>query len=152
MGRSVRQASAVVLHGLAVKIRSMDALRRVVEHDPRLGYAVVFGSQARGAAHAGSDVDVAVGASGGRRLTSLELGEIASELEAAAGRPVDIVDLESAPPALAYRVFRDGRVILERDRPRLVARRARAILEYLDFKPIEDQFVRGVLAAPVRGR
>ena len=151
MGRSVRQASTVVLHGLAAKIRSMDALRRVVEHDPRLGYAVVFGSQARGAAHAGSDVDVAVGASGGRRLTSLELGEIASELEAAAGRPVDIVDLESARPALADRV-RDGRVILERDRPRLVARRARAILEYLDFKPIEDQFVRGVLAAPVRGR
>lgn len=77
-----------------------------------------------------------------RRLTSLELGDIASKLEAAAGRPVDIVDLEEAPPALAYRVYRDGRVLLERDRQRLVARRARAILEYLDFKPIEDQFVR----------
>jgi predicted nucleotidyltransferase len=134
------------------KIRSMELLRRAVEEDPRLGYAVVFGSCARGEANAGSDLDVAVGASGGRRLTSLELGEIASKLEAAVGRPIDIVDLESAPPALAYRVFRDGRVVLERDRARLVGRRARAILEYLDFKPVEEQFVRGVLAAPARGR
>lgn len=130
----------------------MDRLRRVVEDDPRLGYALVFGSSARGEANAQSDVDVAVGAHGGRRLTSLELGDLASKLEAAAGRPIDIVDLSSAPPALAYRVFRDGRVVLERDRALLVARRARAILEYLDFKPVEDQFVRGVLAAPGRGR
>jgi hypothetical protein len=130
----------------------MELLRRVVEDDPRLGYAMVFGSHARGTANAGSDIDVAVGARGGRRLTSIELGEIASQLERAAGRPIDIVDLESAPPALAYRVFRDGQVVLERDRPLLVARRARAILEYLDFKPVEDQFVRGVLAASTRGR
>jgi hypothetical protein len=33
-----------------------------------------------------------------------------------------------------------------------VARRARAVLEYLDFKPLEEQFVRGVLAASARGR
>jgi hypothetical protein len=51
---------------------------------------------------------------------------------------------------LAYRAFKDGRVLLERDRRALVERKARAILEYLDFKPVEDLFSRGVLAA--RGR
>ena len=130
----------------------MDAVRSVVETDTRLGYAVIFGSEARGDRHARSDVDVAVGAIGGRRLSALELGDIASRLEAATGRSIDIVDLESAPPALAYRVFRDGHVILDRERARLVARRARAVLEYLDFKPLEDQFVKGVLAASARGR
>jgi predicted nucleotidyltransferase len=130
----------------------MEALRRVVEADARLGYAVVFGSKARGEQHAGSDIDVAIGASEGRKLSILDLGDIASRLEAAAGRPIDVVDLESAPAALAYRVFRDGQVILERERARLVARRARAVLEYLDFKPVEDHFVRGVLAASARGR
>lgn len=124
----------------------MEILSRVVEADPRVGYALVFGSVARGEHHAGSDLDVAVGASGGRRLSALDLGDIASRLEAAAGCRVDIVDMESASLALAYRVFRDGRVILERERSRLVARRARAVLEYLDFKPIEDQCARGVLA------
>jgi hypothetical protein len=63
-----------------------------------------------------------------------------------------VVDLEPAPPALAYRVFRDGRVLVERDHARLVARRARAILEYLDFKPVEERCARGVLAAAGRGR
>jgi predicted nucleotidyltransferase len=130
----------------------MEALRRVVDSDARLGYALVFGSRARGEQHAGSDLDVAVGASRGRGLTAFDLGDIASRLEAVSGRPVDVVDLEQAPPALAYRIFRDGLVILERDRERLVARRARAVLEYLDFKPLEEQFVRGVLAASARGR
>jgi predicted nucleotidyltransferase len=130
----------------------MEALSRVVEADSRLGFAVLFGSEARGGPHARSDLDVAVAAREGHRLTALDLGDIASRLEAATGRPVDVVDLGSAPPGLAYRIFRDGRVILERERPRLVARRARAVLEYLDFKPVEDQFVRGVLAASASGR
>ena len=130
----------------------METLRRILEADPRLGYGLVFGSLARGQQHAGSDVDVALGASEGRRLSALDLGDIASRLEAAAGRSVDVVDLESAPPALAYRIFRDGRVILERERARLVARRARAVLEYLDFKPVEDQLAQGVLTASARGR
>jgi predicted nucleotidyltransferase len=130
----------------------MDAIRNVVAADERLGYALVFGSVARGQRHARSDTDVAVGAREGRRLSALDLGDLASRLEAATGGPVDVIDLESAPPSLAFRIFREGRVILERDRPRLVARRARAVLEYLDFKPVEEQFVRGVFAASARGR
>jgi predicted nucleotidyltransferase len=130
----------------------MEALRRALEADSRVGYALVFGSVARGEDHAASDVDVAVGPSEGRTLGALDLGDIASRLEAACGREVHVVDLEQAPPALAYRIFRDGRVLLERERPRLVSRRARAILEYLDFQPVEEMCARGVLAASSRGR
>jgi predicted nucleotidyltransferase len=130
----------------------MEALKRVLANDARIAYALVFGSAARGTAHARSDVDVAIGLPEGPRLTALELGDLVSRLEAAAGCPVDVVDLEGAPPGLAYRIFRDGQVLVEKDRPRLVARRARAILEYLDFQPVEEQFARGVLAAASRGR
>lgn len=130
----------------------METLRRVLEADSRLGYALVFGSAARGEQHAGSDLDVAVAASEGRKLSALDVGDIASKLDAAAGRLVDVVDLDAAPPALAYRIFRDGVVLLERERSRLVARRARAVLEYLDWKPVEDQLAHGVLAATGRGR
>ncbi len=56
------------------------------------------------------------------------------------------------PPAVAYRVFRDGQVILERDHSALVERKARAIREYLDFQPLEEIAVRGVVAAVARGR
>ena len=77
----------------------------------------------------------------------MELGALASRLEAAAGRRVDLVLLDEAPPGLAYRAFRDGRAIFTRDPVALKTRRARAILEYLDFRPVEELCARGVLAA-----
>ena len=130
----------------------IEALQRAIADDERLAYALVFGSTARGTSHAQSDLDVAVGSSDSRPLPTLVLGDIAALLESASGRSVDVVGLDGASPALAYRVFRDGRVILERDRRRLVAARAKAVLEYLDFQPIEEQCARGVLAALTRGR
>ena len=130
----------------------LDAMRRLLEADERVAYALVFGSSALGTTHAESDVDVALGLVGPTRLTALELGDIASKLEAAAGRRVDLVLIDEAPPGLAYRVFRDGRLFFERDRKALVDRKARAILEYLDFQPVEDLLARGVLAAASRGR
>lgn len=130
----------------------MEALKRALADDPGIAYALVFGSTARGTAHAHSDVDVAIGLPEGQRLTALELGDLVSRLEQAVGRSVDVVDLEDAPPGLAYRIFRDGKVLVEKDRARLVARRARAVLEYLDFKPVEEEFARGVLVAASRGR
>jgi predicted nucleotidyltransferase len=125
----------------------IDALRRVIEADGRVAYAILFGSMARQHAHAQSDVDVAVGFAPGVRLDTLALGELTSRLETAAGRPVDLVVLDSAPPLLAYRVFRDGTPIIIRDRRVFSDRLSRAILEYLDYQPIEEVFTRGVLRA-----
>jgi predicted nucleotidyltransferase len=125
----------------------IDALRRVLEADSRVAYALLFGSHARGSAHAHSDVDVAIGLHDGVRLDTLESGELTARLETAAGRPVHVVMLADAPPGLAYRVFREGRVIVVHDEQARNARLARAILEYLDFRPIEQEFTRGVLRA-----
>jgi len=124
-----------------------EELRAVFEADPRIGYAVVFGSTVTGTAHAESDVDVAIGTTGTVPLGVIDLGTLASALDAAAGRHVDLVLLDEAPPGLAYRVFRDGRTIFARDRRALGARRARAVLEYLDFRPVEELCARGVLTA-----
>ena len=80
------------------------------------------------------------------------LGGLIARLEAVLGRRVDLVLLDEAPSPLAYRIFRDGRLILERDHAALVARKTRAILDYLDFNPIEDLCAAGVLRAAARGR
>ena len=130
----------------------MEELRQVLEKETRLAYALLFGSRARGSAHAASDFDVAVGLMPGTQLDPHELGALVSSLEQAAGRTIDLVLLDEAPPAVAYRVFRDGQVILERDHSALVERKARAILEYLDFRPLEEIAVRGVVAAAAHGR
>ena len=123
-----------------------EALKSALETDPRIAYALVFGSAAKGTARPDSDLDVAIG-TGAASLDLIALGGLAARLEAAAGRRVDLVLLEEAPAGLAYRIFRDGLVIVARDQAALAARRARATLEYLDFRPVEELCARGVLAA-----
>ncbi len=130
----------------------VEAIRERLARDPRIAYALAFGSATRGSLHAESDLDVAVGLAAGVTLDVRETGALAADLEQAAGRPVDLVFLHEAPPALAYRVFRDGAVLVERDHRALADRKARAVLEYLDFRPLEDIVVRGALTAAARGR
>ncbi len=130
----------------------MEALEQILAKDPRIAYALLFGSRARGSAHAASDLDVAVGLVRGTRLAPLDLGDLVSRLERASGHTVDLLVLDQAPLPVAYRVFRDGRLIVEKDHRALVERKVRAILEYLDFRPIEALAVRGVLSAAADGR
>jgi len=118
-----------------------EPVSRVLAADPRISYALMFGSCARGTQHAQSDLDLAIGGLS-QPLSVLDLGDLIGRLEAAAGRPVDLTLLDEAPPGLAYRVFRDGRILLERDHDAFARRKARAVLEYLDFKPVEDLFAR----------
>ncbi len=125
----------------------IEKLAAVLAADPRIAYALLFGSGAKGGAHSDSDLDVAIGVGRAMPLGLLDLGWLAARLEAATGRRVDLVVMDEAPPALAYRIFRDGQTIGVRDKPALDARRARAILEYLDFRPVEQLCARGVLAA-----
>jgi uncharacterized protein len=116
-------------------------------------YAVIFGSVARGESRADSDVDVAIELRRGAARDVHAIGRLVAQLESAAGRPVDLVLMDEAPPGLAYRVFRDGRLLVEHDNAALVNRKARAILEYLDWKPVEERCASGVLRAAVaRGR
>ena len=121
-------------------------VRRALADVPHAAFAIVFGSVARGTFHAGSDLDIALGFSGGHRPSAQELGTIVSGLEEATGHTVDLLDLDRAPAGLGYRVFRDGREVWVRDRRALVTRKARAILEYLDFEPLERTFSDAVLS------
>ena len=131
----------------------LDALRRVLEAEPNVVYAVLFGSSSKGTTRHDSDVDIAIELTSGAVRDVRTLGGLAARLESAAGRAVDLILLDEAPAPLAYRIFRDGRLLVERDHATLVARKARALLDYLDFKPVEQRCAEGVLrAAAIRGR
>jgi predicted nucleotidyltransferase len=97
---------------------------QVLRTRPGVRLAVLFGSVARGDAGAASDVDLLVCVRGGWK----ERVATALALEEALGRPVQLVDLDRAPPLLLADVLRDGRVLADRDGEweRLV-RRSRAI-------------------------
>ena len=59
-------------------------------------------------------------------------------------RPIDIVILNTAPPFLKHQILRTGRVLFDRNRRLRVRFTARAIMEYLDFKPLQDIMLKGV--------
>ena len=131
----------------------LDMLRRALEGEPDVANALLFGSRARGTERPDSDVDVAVELIPGASRDVHALGGLAARLEVATGRSIGLALLDEAPPPLAFRIFRDGVVLVERDHATLVRRKARAILDYLDFKPVEDLCAAGVLrAAAARGR
>lgn len=106
-----------------------EALTRVLAGEPRIRLAYLFGSVASGDEHPGSDVDVAVLA-----LPPMSLAErerLRSALAGAAGRPVDLVALDEAPPLLAREVI-GGRLLLCRDEGEREELEARVMARFLD--------------------
>ncbi|MGH9366009.1 MAG: type VII toxin-antitoxin system MntA family adenylyltransferase antitoxin [Thermoanaerobaculia bacterium] len=99
--------------------------------------AYLFGSEGRGTAGPGSDVDVAVlySESPPRTLESPAFG-LEADLERLLGRPAQVVVLNSAPVDLVHRVLRDGRILFEGDRSSRIAFEVRVRNEYFDLLPI----------------
>jgi predicted nucleotidyltransferase len=111
---------------------------RFFADDPGDAVAVyLFGSVARGTAHAGSDVDVGVllAEDPPRTLEGLKL-DVGSDLELRLGLPVQLVVLNRAPADLVHRVLRDGKLLLDRDPSKRIRFEVGKRNEYFDLQPI----------------
>lgn len=107
----------------------------------RLAY--LFGSTATGQARSTSDLDV--GALFAPMPAPAELDRLAADLEVVAGRGVDLVVLNTAPPLLAHEVLRAGRLILCRDEDERVRFHTRAVARYLDtahLRQVQHRYLR----------
>jgi len=102
-----------------------------------------------------SDVDVAVWAAPGSDASSrfalrLELAKAATR--ALDGETVDLVVLDDASPLLRQRAWRDGELLVDRDPRTRVRDEARALVEFLDTKPLREQTAAGVSNRIAEGR
>ncbi len=124
--------------------RIEQAIRERLARDPRDAVAVyLFGSVARGDAGPHSDVDVAVlYREAPPRTLSGQPFDVEDDLRGALGRPVQVVVLNTAPPDLAFRVLRDGRLVLERDRDARIRFEVATRNAYFDLKPFLDRYRR----------
>jgi predicted nucleotidyltransferase len=110
----------------------VNQLKRVLDETPAVRLAVLSGSAARQADGSGSDLDVGVSfAEGGTDLAPA----LAVALERAAGRRVDLVPLDAAPPLLRFEIARDGVVVVERLRGAWAEFQARAMIDWWDWAP-----------------
>jgi uncharacterized protein len=124
-------------NGLAAALRQ----RRAEHPDGRVAYLV--GSQARGSASERSDVDVAVLLRGGAGADE-RLRLVADLDEVTGAARVDVVVLNDAPPALGYRVLRDGRLLVSRDEQARVRHWVATVDRYLDMAPARRMLEEGL--------
>jgi len=110
----------------------LERLRATLQGFPAVRLAAAFGSVARGSEHARSDVDLAL-------LLDPDTSELRQKIEAdlgrAAGREVDLVFLDTAPPLLRFEIASDGVLLLARHRDDWVDFRTRAMIDWWDWAP-----------------
>ncbi len=109
--------------------------------------AMLIGSQARGGAGPLSDIDIGVwhepDLDPSARLR-LRIDLSAAAVRALGTEEVDIVPLNGATPLMRHRAIRDGRRLVDRDPKARIRLEARALLEYLDTKPLRAELARGL--------
>jgi predicted nucleotidyltransferase len=112
-------------------------LRAYFEKVASIRSVYLFGSLARGQAHAGSDVDVAILQMEPPRhvLSSLPL-DVEADLERLLGVPVQVVDLQLAPVDLVHRILCDGILVIDREPPARIRFEVRSRNEYFDLLPV----------------
>ena len=119
---------------------------------PGVVSAYLFGSHARGAAHADSDVDVGVVLEPGRGADrvaqdSLALALTADLVGATHCDAVDVVILNRVSPELSYRVLAEGRRLYRADPEADHAFVRTVLLRHADLRPFLERTRRTKLAA-----
>jgi hypothetical protein len=129
------------LRPLEVDLERLIAALRSIEE---IEYAYLFGSRATGQARPASDVDVAIGLTGGQGielLGPLHLSILAALDPVVPGERLDLVVLSPRTPLLLrHQVFRHGRLLFERDRENLVRLRVWTAREWGDTEPRRREF------------
>jgi len=108
----------------------MDDLQSALEERAEVRLAVLFGSSARDGAGRDADLALIIAPDTPALRRSLE-----ADLGRAAGRAVDIVYLDQAPPLLRFEIARDGKVLIERIAHLWADVRARAMIDWWDWAP-----------------
>lgn len=119
---------------------ALERLRATLERSRAVRLAYLFGSAARGDDRDGSDVDVAA------LLDDPSARDCLHErLELAAGREVDLVLLDRAPPLLLAQILREGAVLVSRDEGERAAFEVRAraiVLDTEHLRAVQPRYLR----------
>lgn len=119
--------------------KSKASLAAYFRDQPGVAAAFLFGSQARDAVHAGSDVDIAVLLDHSAPTEPLRVVRFINELIDLLGREdIDVVLLNSAPPLRQHRVARDGQVLFAISNTVVAEFGIRAMAEFEDTRPLRE--------------
>jgi len=127
-----------------------DDIKRIIKYFKRqkeVAVLYIFGSLANGNKTGESDIDIAV-LIDEARLKKVDFESLKKKYYAATPgfslRPVDIVILNTAPPFLKHQVLKTGKILFDRNKKERVRFTTMSITEYLDYKPIQDSYLKAV--------
>jgi len=101
--------------------------------------AIAFGSVVSGTPRVDSDVDIAVLTR--TTLTAERRRELVSLIGRATGRPVDLVDLQTAGVAVTRTALGEGRRLVCRDRNVLASLLSKILVDAADFLPYRERIL-----------
>ena len=124
--------------------RDAVAVTKLVEdakNDRDVLAVILFGSEARGEARAGSDVDVCLVLEDKRLDT---LGQSQKRIAYLASYDLDIQIFQQIPLHLRVRVLREGKVLFCRDEDKLYATAFQTAQHFEDFRHIHEGYLEAV--------
>ena len=128
-------------------VKDLSRIKRYFRERAEVSALYLFGSFSRDRANAESDIDIAV-LIDKSHLKRKNFESIKKQYYTASPsfslRPVDIVILNTAPTFLKYQVLKTGKLLFDRKRKLRTKFTEEAIIEYLDFKPVEDIYLDAV--------
>ncbi|WP_124681894.1 type VII toxin-antitoxin system MntA family adenylyltransferase antitoxin [Candidatus Viridilinea mediisalina] len=116
---------------------------------PFLHAALLFGSAARAALQAASDLDLALLFAEHAIPSPMDRIELQAALSQNAGREVDLIILNQASPILAFQAVKKGLLIACPDRRAYAGFVVQLISQYADFKHVRQPIEAAVLARRV---
>ncbi len=108
-------------------------VQAILERHNAIQLAFIFGSTANGKARSDSDLDIGLAAT--TSLTAAQKLELMDELAVEFGRPIDLVDLTTAPPPILSQILTKGVCILKKDVNLYAALIKKVWYDQADFMP-----------------
>lgn len=121
---------------LSEKILSLR--KKLADYKPKITAAYLFGSVAKGLTRPLSDIDFAVLYNSEDQKTDASVFKIVTGVFGT--DKIDYINLKDAPLRLRYEIVKDGIKIVVGNEKRLLDFETQTIMNYLDFKPIQQEF------------
>jgi predicted nucleotidyltransferase len=114
------------------------ALLSAINVIPGIELVILFGSLAKGSAHAQSDLDIAVDAT--RPLTADEKMLLIGAIATVTGRPIDLVDLQVVGEPLLGQILKHGQRIFDSNN-RYARLLSKHLFDQADFLPYQRRIL-----------
>ena len=122
----------------------METISKVLEKEPDILFAYLFGSYAKGIQDEKSDIDIAIYLKDEKLIEkdSLYPSRIAIKIERelAGKRMIDVRILNGSTLRFRNQVLRYGKLLFSRDEEKRIAFETSSLDQYFDFKPHFDRY------------